>query len=103
MPKLSALQQAILFIPVVGRSADYWIGVCHDYAERKGYKVVSIVRAWDDLVRMVRAGAAGVVVAGRREHLPRNRIPRIEFAIDPDQVAAQPPEQRRPVRTSEAP
>lgn len=92
------LIQAVLFVPCAGQNAARWIDACAEHATKRGYKVVSIVKAWDDVIKMIRAGQATVVVVGRRDHLPRNRTPRLEFVTDSEPEAA--PEQRRPVRTS---
>lgn len=94
----SALLNAVLFVPCAGPAAARWLKVCGEFADRKGYKVVSIVKAWDDVVRMVHAGQATIVVVGRRDHLPENRMPRMEVVTETEPQL--PPEQRRPVRRS---
>lgn len=61
---------------------------CADYCTRVGYEVVAVVAAetggrWDDVARMVLTdGRAEVVVVASRDHLPRDRTPRIEAVAD---------------------
>ncbi len=100
MPKLTAVQ-AILFVPLAGPSAKRWLRACYDFAARRGYNVVSVVRNWPDVFEMIRADRATVVVVGRREHLPRERSPRLEVVTEEHASSVKgvvvPPQNRRRV------
>ncbi len=97
MPKLSALQQAILFVPFIGPPASRWRDVCAVYCARKKYRVIAVVSAWADVIAMTQSGHATVVVVGERGHLPPDREPRLEVVTEENEVP-QLPAQRRLVR-----
>lgn len=90
------MPDAILFVP----SSDFrrWLDLCGEYAARHGYTVIAVISDWDDVQSLAREHSA-VVIAGHRDHLPADRLPRIELvteeALLPDE-AAPPPTQRRP-------
>lgn len=86
---------AILFIPG-GNCA--WMDTCAQYTARHGYQVIAVVSAWADAMRLARLHSA-VVVAGRREHLPADRLPRLEIVVEESAQLAElvpSPTQRRP-------
>ncbi len=61
---------------------------CFEYCERRGYAVrepfwiADSHDLWDDLVKLVWAGYADVIVCYDRSGPPPDRIPRIEYATD---------------------
>lgn len=89
---------AILYIPP---EAHRWLETCAQYAARHGYEVVCVVSSWADATIMSKEKKA-VVVVGRWDHLPADRLPRVEVVLEEDgsRVApvAPPPTQRRPQR-----
>lgn len=87
---------AVLFVPT-GRGADVWLTVCAEYANRYRYQVAAVASDWDDVMTMLRAKEAEVVVVARRDHLPPSRTPRLEIVTEPES-APRPPGQRRPQR-----
>ena len=87
---------AIVFLPTGLPAAAQWRDACGEYCARKGYKIAGIVRDWADLLRLVVAGEADVVVVGRRDHLSRTRTPRLEVVTE--EGAELPSAQRRPRR-----
>lgn len=87
---------AVLFLP---DSACGWLDTCAMYTARHGYQVVAVVHVWADAVRLARQHAA-VVVAGRREHLPADRLPRLEIVVEEGDTATNKPIRQRPRRTS---
>lgn len=87
---------AILFIPG-GNCA--WMDTCAQYTARHGYQVIAVVSAWADAMRLARLHSA-VVVAGRREHLPADRLPRLEIVVEEGDTPTNLPMRHRPRRTS---
>lgn len=68
-----------------------WLKSCVDYCAARGYEIADIVldrhggAAWADVLTAVTGGAdaeAHVIVVAHRDHLPRNRIPRLEVASE---------------------
>lgn len=87
---------AVLFLP---SGACSWLDSCAQYTARHGYQVVAVVSVWADAVRLARENAA-VVVAGRREHLPADRLPRLEIVVEEGDTPTNLPMRHRPRRTS---
>lgn len=86
---------SIVFVPS-DQTARPWLIICAEHCARHGYHMVAVVSDWDDAWHMLRDGEAQVLVIGQRDHLPPDRLPRIEFVTDvPPDV---PPELRRPRR-----
>lgn len=74
---------------------------CLAHADRRGYQVQGvIVGNWEDALSMALEGLVDVVVVARREHLPPEVLPRVEFAEDHERVEVAgplpPPRRRRP-------
>lgn len=93
-PKASALA-AVLFIPP-GPSAEAWRDICATYCHDHRYSIVAIATTWAAVVTVLAQGEASVAVIGRREHLPTDDLPRLEFVTE--QAREVPPGQRRPRR-----
>lgn len=90
------MPNSILYLPDMP-GMDYWLDQCGLWCAQRRYPVVGVVHTWDAAVEMVFDGRAGIVVAGRRDHLPMNRSPRLEIVTEdpmPSMVIAQ----RRPAR-----
>jgi hypothetical protein len=72
---------------------------CFDYCSVKGYEIAGIVQGdWQAVVAMLTAGAAGVAVAARPEHLDPDREPRVEIAAPPRPTNDGPTSQYRSAR-----
>jgi len=66
---------------------DRYAGWCVSYCTRKGYDIVAVVdgRAggrYDDAWQLTRDGRADVIVTPARDHLPADRLPRIEVVAE---------------------
>lgn len=88
---------AVLFIPP-GPSFERWRDLCGSYCHDHRYAVVAIATTWAAAFAMLMSGEASVAVVGRRDHLPRDRTPRLEIATEPATAPAQSPMSRRTVR-----
>jgi hypothetical protein len=89
--------RAVIYVRA-DEDADRWQRICIDHAEAKGYRVISLVvddgaTGWLDVVKMLAAGEADVVVLADWRHLSPDRIPRVEIAELPDRPA---PSHRHP-------
>lgn len=71
-----------LFVPTHLTDTLQWTNICARHSTSYGYHIDSVVSTWSDLVRMLFTGQIHVAVAGQRDHLPPDRTPRIEFAMD---------------------
>lgn len=89
--------RCVLFIPT-GPSAIRWRDVCAQYAHDHRYLIVAITSSWAAALAMLAAGEAAVAIIGRRDHLPPDRIPRVEVATEPHPVRLPSPMSRRIVR-----
>lgn len=87
---------AIVFIPPGTPASAQWRDTCGDYCQRKGYRLAGIVAQWDDVIQLITDGEADVVIVGRRDHLARDRSPRLEIVTE--EGAELPTAQRRPQR-----
>lgn len=85
---------AVVFRPP-GPGSGVWTDACGEYIERRGYRLAAVCSVWRDVVRLVFDGLADVVVVGRRDHLPRNRRPRVEVITEAQSTADR---HRRPQR-----
>lgn len=88
--------KTVVFIP--DSETQRWLTVCAQYCAVRHYQVVAVVSAWVDAVRMVVDGRATVLVAGRRDHLPPDRSPRLEIVVEQTEPTPVRPSRRRPVR-----
>lgn len=86
---------AIVFVPPGTGSAGVWTDACGEYVQRRGYHLAAVCSAWADAIRMVINGVADVIVVGRRDHLPRDRKPRVEVVTEAAKTGE---EHRRPQR-----
>lgn len=63
-----------------------WDAACVEYCSRRGYRVVARVvdgpGRWDEVVNMLKAGEAELVVVASSMHLPPDRMPRIESVTE---------------------
>lgn len=96
MPKL-ILTDSIIYVPS-RPSARPWLPKCAEHCARRGYRVLSVVSEWDDVQRMVLREGVQIVVVGRRDHPPADRLPRIEFVEDADLLMEFPEQYQRPQR-----
>lgn len=93
---MNTVTLAVLFLP---SGACNWLDTCAKYTARHGYQVVAVVSVWADAVRLARQHAA-VVVAGQREHLPADRLPRLEIVVEEGDTPTNMPIRHRPRRMS---
>lgn len=66
-----------------------WARVCMDWCDRHGYELVSVVvdetpngAKWRDVVRMMADAEVQVCVVPRWDHMPRERLPRVEVIAE---------------------
>lgn len=99
--------RAAIYVPtdLAERDLPVWRERCIQHCLTMGYDIETVVtgdaRAWEQLHQELVSGAVQIVVVGRREHLPPQRLPRIEeTGVDPTRHSFMlPPEgQRRPRR-----
>jgi hypothetical protein len=92
--------RALIYIPG-GEQMTRWQRICGQHVEARGYRLVSIViddaggAKWPNVLTLVRAGQADVIVVARRDQLPKDRLPRIEVATEEPTLQLR---QRQPVR-----
>jgi hypothetical protein len=73
---------AVIFIPLTDPSARQWAMMCFSHCARSGYTPVAVVHRWCDILQMILAGARPVVVVAKRDHIPGDRLPRIEVVSE---------------------
>lgn len=88
---------AIIFLPSGLPASAKWRDACAEYCMRRKYRVVGVVSGYADLIRMLVDGKADVGVVGRRDHLPRDRTPRLDVVVEQGQDVDD-PSLRRPIR-----
>jgi hypothetical protein len=88
--------RAVVFMPPGTPAAARWTDACSDYIQRRGYRLAAVVGAWRDVIQLVFGDEADVVVVGRRDQLPPDRIPRVDVVVEEDRGEA--PNRRRPKR-----
>lgn len=88
--------KSVVLLPDV--EAHRWMMICAQYCEARHYEIVAVVHAWADAIRMIKDGRATVLVAGRHDHLPPDRSPRVEIVVEQNEPTSTRPERRRPVR-----
>lgn len=89
---------AVVFLPPGTPAAGLWTDACGEYVQRRGYRLAAVCSKWGDAMRMIFDGLADVVVVGRRDHLPKDRTPRVDVVVEEKQDV--PPTLRRPKRLS---
>jgi hypothetical protein len=90
--------RAVIWIPT---HADLyrWGAACAEYCARHGYELYGVIHgAWRDATRLLIAGDAQVAVIASREHLPPDRVPRIEIVSEVPGRERAAPTRRRPRR-----
>lgn len=88
---------AIIYLPPGLSASGTWRDACAEYCQRRRYHIAAVVTDWTDVVQMLVEGEADVAVVGARDHLPRERTPRIDVVVE--EKLDLPPTQRRPRRT----
>jgi len=66
-----------------------------EYVQRNAYRLVSVVRDWDNISAMIVNRDVDVVVAISKDHPPADRIPRLEY-VEEEEGPAPGSSQRRP-------
>lgn len=89
-------QTAIIYLPTGLAARATWQDACAEYCQRRRYLIRAVVADWNDVVTMLIEGEADVAVVGRRDHLPRERTPRLDVVTE--ERLDLPPTQRRPRR-----
>lgn len=70
---------AIIFLPAgLPLDGDH-IRMCVAHIERRGYRLVTVLREWHPVLQMLGAREATVVVFADREHFDPDWEPRVEF------------------------
>jgi hypothetical protein len=69
---------AVIFIPLTDPQARQWAMMCFSHCARSGYTPVAVVHRWCDILPMILAGVRPVVVVARQDHIPCDRLPRVE-------------------------
>lgn len=87
---------AVIYLPTGLAASARWRDACAEYCQRRRYRIVAVVSEWRDLARMIVEGQAAVAVVGRRDHLPRDRTPRLDVVTEQGQ--GDDPTTRRPRR-----
>lgn len=88
------MPQAILYLPP---QAERWMPQMIRYCHQRGYDIIAVVSDWADIWGMLEAQPDTVVVAPLREHVPADRLPRLEVLAEQDtRVVEVPLTQRRP-------
>lgn len=103
--RIPALRAAI-YVPtdLAERDLAIWRERCIAHCLQRGYDIVVVVTggpaAWEQLHADLTAGDIQIVVVGRREHLPPQRLPRVEeTGVEPATSYPQPRRgQQRPRR-----
>ncbi|WP_427422630.1 hypothetical protein [Lysinibacillus fusiformis] len=88
--------EAIIYLPAGLAASGTWRDACAEFCQRKRYHITAVVTEWADAVGMIVGGEADVLVVGSRDHLPRERRPRIDVVVE--EKLDLPPSQRRPRR-----
>lgn len=92
--------RAVIYL-LAGEGMVRWRRICATHVELHGYLLVSIViddaggAKWASVRSLLDAGRVDVVVVAHRDHLPPDRLPRIEVANDEPTLNLH---QRRPSR-----
>lgn len=78
--------RAIIWLPDDPEWERY-AGWCHDYCETTEREIVAIIDAraggqFIDAMRMFIGGEADTIVVARRDHLPADRVPRVEVVAE---------------------
>jgi hypothetical protein len=91
--------KAVIYLPTVDTGR--WERICLAWCEAKNYLVVGRIFETGDgtahasMVAMLSSGEADIGVVGSLDHLPPDRVPRVEVAQQQHPVTGQPPAQRR--------
>ena len=88
--------EAVIYLPAGLAASGTWRDACAEYCQRRRYQIVAIVSDWTDVIALLLDGRADVAVVGRRDHLPRDRKPRVDVVVE--EKLDLPPTQRRPKR-----
>lgn len=101
--------KAAIYVPteLAERDLATWRERCITHCLAMGYDIQVVVTggaaAWDQLQADLREGSIQIVVVGRREHLPPQRLPRTEEAgVVPVPAVDPPRHQLRPRRMRRA-
>jgi len=87
---------AVIYIPAAQHLANY-ADQCIAYCVVKGYEVTGVITTdWVDVMAVMAARAAQVIVVARPDHLDPDREPRIEV-VDQGASHAVPPRNSGPV------
>lgn len=86
--------RSIVFVPTHDL---HWMRVCAAYCAAHSYEIIAVAHRWRDAVKLINEGRATVLVAGRHDHLPQDREPRIEIVTD-QQTTPVADARRRPKR-----
>lgn len=86
---------AVVLVPPGIQGSGLWTDACAEHVQKRGYRLAAVCSAWADAMRMIFDGIADVIVVGRRDHLPRDRTPRVDVITEANQAGES---RRRPQR-----
>ncbi len=95
--------QAVIYAPP--GQLPLWTTACVEHCASMGYAVFGLIVGdcdgtnWNDVIDLLARGVAQIAVVARREHLPPDRLPRLEVTAEAPLVA---PDRRRPRRAGMA-
>jgi len=72
------IREAIVYIPTAEPVAAHWRDLCAAHCAELGYRIISFVSRWDDVITELAEHRTAVVVTGRHD-----MIGRIEALTDP--------------------
>lgn len=96
------MHRAIIFVPP-GSEFTRWSNICAAYCLNRDYVVVAIATTWEAAMKCLMLGEATVAVVGKPDHLPPDRLPRMELVIDEQNDASPGPKRRRTQRQTWVP
>lgn len=70
---------AVTYVPPSHPLDGIYAQRCLEHVQERNYHLVAIIREWDQLDQLIRAGSIEVVVFAKREHFFRIWRPRVEF------------------------
>lgn len=76
------MDRAVIFVPALDPAHVKWVLLCGEYCSKRGYLVIAIVGVWADTLILVLEKAADIVVTARRDHLPPDRLPRLDVVAE---------------------
>lgn len=77
-----AVLDAVVFVPYEDPAHERWVHVCCEHCAEHNYRVVAVAGTYADAIAMLFEHGSNVMVVARWDHLPPDRLPRIEIVAD---------------------